>query len=572
MTLREPRDGVFFDHIYKAGGSSIDQVLASWVGRDQISPLRVDSYQRALRLYRDKRAITGHFHFLPGDVLDPGRYHLTMLRHPVDRVLSHYFFARNMVEGAPNAMTNFAKTRSLEEFVDSTDAAATEITCNAQTRHFMALVWDGHSALTGLARRALARQALDRYDLVGVFPLFEEFVAVLGADLGVTFDAPIPHLNATRNRPREHEVPKSLRARIESLNDADIELFEYARQIFLQKRRRTWTRLIAGAAGAAGDPARRPGGLVPAAAAVPGAPAAPTPREFGNRRLALLAVQVRGQITQSHEVYSGDLVEVSVTFAAHETADDLTLGILIRDADGVLAFATNTRHMGHRIRIDAAGSYVAKFSFFNTLGIGGYSVTVALHTGYSHVECCYHWREDAARFRVVSAIGHHFDGHTALAPRLSVSRGDGGAVTVLKDSTATAPLVLHRTEQPLTQFGAAIECPMPPERLRVGETVRLALEVRNTSRQTWPLAARLTVCVSYHWIDAAGNMAVFDGLRTAIPRAVEPADTLAIGAAVAAPPCPGRFTLAVTLLQEYVAWFDAQGVEPLRLGVVVSAA
>jgi hypothetical protein len=172
----------------------------------------------------------------------------------------------------------------------------------------------------------------------------------------------------------------------------------------------------------------------------------------------------------------------------------------------------------------------------------------------------------------VSVVGHHFDGRTALFPRLGLSRADGGAVTVSQDSTAMESLVLHRSEQPLSHFEASIECAMPPEVLCVGETIRLSVTLRNTSRQTWPISARFPVCVAYHWIDESGEIAIFEGLRTAIPRPVDPGETLWMGAAVAAPPSAGNFTLALTLVQEYVAWFDAEGALPLRLRMQVLGA
>jgi len=563
------REGLLFDHLYKNGGSSIAKVLATMVGVQHVSPLAIVSYQNALSLYPDKKVITGHFHFLPGDVLDASRYHLTMLRHPVDRVLSHYYFVRNNIQAGHNAVADLAKEKPLEEFLESTDAAAIKFTANGQTRHFMALLWDGHAELATAQQLGLAKQALEQYDVVGVFPMLDEFVEVLCADLGLLFDQPMPHINVTKNRPPENAIPKSALARIESMNSADIELFDHARELFLKKRKATWRRLIMLVDATPGNPAS--GTELVKSSPVPSREPQAGPAEFGNRRIEIVNVKVRGQITQTEDVYVGDFVELAVEFAASETADDLTLGFMIRKLNGHLVYASNTRHMGYRIGVTATGNHVAKLIFLNTLGIGGYSVTVALHTGHSHTELCYHWKEAAALFRVVRLMGNHFDGQLALFPRLSVTRIDGqGTVSVPLDCAAMTLFRLIKSETPLSSFGASIECRVPPERLRVGEIVRISLMVRNTSDQTWLVSGRYPLCVSYHWIDdATGEVVVFDGLRTGITSHVDPGETVSIGAVVAAPTGPGRYTLELTLVQEFVAWFDSRGAEPLRLHVQV---
>ena len=54
------------------------------------------------------------------------------------------------------------------------------------------------------------------------------------------------------------------------------------------------------------------------------------------------------------------------------------------------------------------------------LGMGEYDITVALHPGFSHLERCYHWKEDAVRFTIVQYKGPQFSGIVRLLPSLKV--------------------------------------------------------------------------------------------------------------------------------------------------------
>ena len=63
--------------------------------------------------------------------------------------------------------------------------------------------------------------------------------------------------------------------------------------------------------------------------------------------------------------------------------------------------------------------------------------------------------------------------------------------------------------------------------------------------------------LSYHWMDAtASNHVVYDGLRTNLFPALRPGRVREYIATVQAPERPGRYVLRMTLVQEFVRWFD----------------
>jgi SAM-dependent methyltransferase len=98
-------------------------------------------------------------------------------------------------------------------------------------------------------------------------------------------------------------------------------------------------------------------------------------------------------------------------------------------------------------------------------------------------------------------------------------------------------------------------------------TLLCALTLGNRSWRTW----EAPIFASYHWLDRQGAVVVQDGARTPLPRAIAPGATCAMTLRVETPPAPGRYTLAVDLVEEGVTWFSEAGAPMLRRSVMVSA-
>lgn len=62
--------------------------------------------------------------------------------------------------------------------------------------------------------------------------------------------------------------------------------------------------------------------------------------------------------------------------------------------------------------------------------------------------------------------------------------------------------------------------------------------------------------LSYHWFDAAGNIAISEGLRTPLLPSLDPGNSDTYEVKVAAPRDPGEYLLRITLVQEGVRWLD----------------
>ena len=105
--------------------------------------------------------------------------------------------------------------------------------------------------------------------------------------------------------------------------------------------------------------------------------------------------------------------------------------------------------------------------------------------------------------------------------------------------------------------------------LRAGTTGKLRVRARNAGSATWRSRGEAGVQASYHWLDPLGNAIVWDGPRTAFERTVEPGAEVELELELRAPQPPGRYRLAIDLLEEFRYWFAEVGSSPLELDVDV---
>jgi hypothetical protein len=130
--------------------------------------------------------------------------------------------------------------------------------------------------------------------------------------------------------------------------------------------------------------------------------------------------------------------------------------------------------------------------------------------------------------------------------------------------------------EPLIQPRAEITA-HPPNVWPAGAVAGVLVTVRNRGAAAWSAAGKesaggaFRVAVSYHWLDAAGRPAVFEGRRTMLPHDLAPGTAAALVAQVEAPAAPGRYSLCLTLVQEGVAWFDQLGAGAAAFPVEVTA-
>jgi hypothetical protein len=116
------------------------------------------------------------------------------------------------------------------------------------------------------------------------------------------------------------------------------------------------------------------------------------------------------------------------------------------------------------------------------------------------------------------------------------------------------------SELPLTGFKVEFVKQDVPSEMGPGQTVSVDVTIKNVSSETWPskpdAKERNAVNLSYHWLDRRRQIVVFEGLRTPLPRDLNPGESITLKAAIRAPEKTGDYLLHLTLVQDGVAWFS----------------
>lgn len=163
------------------------------------------------------RCISVHARYHPGL---HERYHdtstfVTLLRHPVERFLSHYHYLQRHHPSAERAAT-------LDAFLDSQDAAR----LGAQYLFYFGRVLPFETSDLGQAVET-AKAALGKFSLIGDLSRLRSFQKALNAMTGI----PIPTLR--RNKAPVHRAPpdQDLLGKLNAICGPDIAIYDHAQTL-----------------------------------------------------------------------------------------------------------------------------------------------------------------------------------------------------------------------------------------------------------------------------------------------------------------------------------------------------
>ncbi|MEM5401975.1 MULTISPECIES: ABC transporter ATP-binding protein [Paraburkholderia] len=107
----------------------------------------------------------------------------------------------------------------------------------------------------------------------------------------------------------------------------------------------------------------------------------------------------------------GQPVTLRIKVKCVHAIPELVVGYMIKDRLGQTVFGTNTYHL-KQVLVDLAQgqSVELHFEFTANIGVGSYSVAVALHTGDAHLANNYEWRDRVLMFNVVNMKVEDFVG------------------------------------------------------------------------------------------------------------------------------------------------------------------
>nr|WP_314566360.1 ABC transporter ATP-binding protein [uncultured Campylobacter sp.] len=147
----------------------------------------------------------------------------------------------------------------------------------------------------------------------------------------------------------------------------------------------------------------------------------------GNKKACIKNVEIldtAGKKIQNLEV--GKKIKLKVTVQANENLPSLVLGYQIKNRFSQVVYGTNTYHLKQALKnLKKGEEYDFSFEFDANLGVGSFSVTLALHDSDNHLQNNYEWRDNAIIFNVVNFSKPDFVGLAYLEPSLEIKRING---------------------------------------------------------------------------------------------------------------------------------------------------
>lgn len=536
--------GILHLHIPKTAGTALREYFATQLGESNVTPrLSGISLREALVHYQAMPVIAGHLLVKQGDRLPHDRCSIVLLRHPVDRVLSQFFYSQ---QHKPKPLLDVRfRTMGLRAYLGSLEAGA-EHDLLLQRDMLYPLATSFEACPSDDEKLAAARQALDAFQFVGIQEELDDFVAMLDTHFGWP-EAPLKRHNVTAQRAKVEDLDDAQLRRLKNLLEPELELYADAQMRF-RRDRRLIIRM------GRGEPI-----TFATHVTLPPAEPAQGPANFGSHACTIDRVEVEGREPGSTCLIQGEPMMVTLHFTAHHSIEKIIIGFGIRDDKNLLMFGTNSRMLGHAYAL-APGQYVARFNLLNRLPPGGYHLDIALvrEEQWRHTEDCYHWMEQAAFFDVIDSTAIHGIGSVLMDAdfKLDGVSPDTPPMTRFVEWPKTPLLAFSPANEPLSTFAATISLLQPLDILPAGMDVVVPIRVQNRSEETWPaMGWERPVVVTYRWLTEDGAILVADGLRTPLPGDLGPQGVATLSLRIRVPENSGRFILLISAVQEAVAWF-----------------
>jgi hypothetical protein len=226
---------VIFLHITKTAGTTVAQVAQRQYASERF--LRSDHDFSAFRerlarmpdLEKSKiDCLFGHMAFGLHRFLPRPAVYATLLREPVDRVISHYYYAINATDHPLHRRVIDARMT----FEDYLRSGILEELNDGQVRRLSGLD-EGipYGSVPRTLLDAAKRNLRDHFAVVGLTERFDASMLLLARVLGWTTTDYVT-LNVTPSRPSRSSIPADLRRLAERYNALDAELYVYARGLF----------------------------------------------------------------------------------------------------------------------------------------------------------------------------------------------------------------------------------------------------------------------------------------------------------------------------------------------------
>jgi hypothetical protein len=230
---------VIFLHIPKTAGSTLFSLARRQYKADAIFHVMSRDYSDFKELQEDRRnkfeLVGGHMCFGVHEHIPGPSTYFTILRHPLERVLSYYYYLRDYYSRhqLDDEQYLLELQKDLAEFVATSQILEVD---NGQTRRLVGT--DGYKVGFGQCSQEMLEKAkqniLESFSVVGITERFYETILLLGETFAWKNKLFI-NKNVTQNKPERHTVDQRAIDLISKYNEFDIELYAFAKNLLREQ-------------------------------------------------------------------------------------------------------------------------------------------------------------------------------------------------------------------------------------------------------------------------------------------------------------------------------------------------
>jgi hypothetical protein len=224
---------VIFLHIPKAAGTTLHRIIEQQYEPNTIFTIHegktIIDFKNLSEAQRARiRVLKGHLYFGLHEFLPRPSTYITMVRDPIERVISHYYFE---LRTPSHELYKKIKSQnmSLEDFVRSGVCLHLD---NGQTRLLSTTgAGIGYGQCSNELLESAKKNLREHFAVVGLVERFDETLILLKRKFKWKMPFYIKQ-NVTKQRPLKENIPKDTLKLIESYNQLDIELYKYTQKLF----------------------------------------------------------------------------------------------------------------------------------------------------------------------------------------------------------------------------------------------------------------------------------------------------------------------------------------------------